>query len=106
MDVKRDKLSIVAELLEMASSGVSKSRLYDASISSAMLCRYVKFMVNARLMETVSLEDKVAIRTSDKGKEFLQLYYDIMMLLKNDGDIGRIVYSRDGKSSIAHWSFR
>jgi predicted transcriptional regulator len=105
VDVKRDKLSIVAELLERAISGVPRSRLYDASISSAMLCRYLRFMINAKLMETVSLEDKVAIRTSDKGKEFLQLYYEITMLLKNDGDIGRVTYNRDGKSSITHWSF-
>jgi predicted transcriptional regulator len=106
VDIKRDKLSIVAELLEMANSGVRKSRLYDASMSSAMLGRYLKFMVNAKLMDIVSLEDQFSVRTSDKGKEFLQLYYEITVLLKNGGDRGHVTYNRSGKSSLAHWSLR
>lgn len=91
VNVKRDRLAIVAEVLEMAGTGVQKNRLLSAGgMSSDMLNRYLSLMTNAALLEEVSLGNKVGFRTSPKGAEFLHFYYEITSLIRTDND-NRIV---------------
>lgn len=83
---ERDSIAIVAEVLRMANTEKVKKTniLYEVGMSHKMLGRYLKFMIDTKLLEEMSLGDRVRYRTSDKGKHFLRLYHEMMALLTSD----------------------
>jgi len=80
---ERDSMDIVAEVLRLASSERVKktSILYEVGMSHKMLGKYLRFMIDAKLLEEVPFGDRVRYRTSEKGRQFLQLYHEMMALL-------------------------
>src|SRR5512136_1574964 len=56
---RRDKLRIIAEILEIAKNGTLKTQImYKANLSFAQLNEYLKFMLKIRLMEKVDNRGK------------------------------------------------
>ena len=85
MTTRRDDVTIVAEILERASTELAKSRVcYEAKLSSKMVNKYLGLMMEAQLMEAVPLGSKASFQISDKGKRFLQFYHEIEALLETD----------------------
>ncbi|HXX87221.1 MAG TPA: winged helix-turn-helix domain-containing protein [Candidatus Acidoferrum sp.] len=83
----RDKVAIVAEILEMASGGVQKTSLmYKVGLSSLMLGRYMRLMMNAKLVDVGFLNDKVVLRATERGKEFLLHCQEIIDLLETENN--------------------
>ena len=79
----RDRVAVVAEILEMTREGVQKtSVMYKVGMSSVMLNRYIWLMMNARLVETTLLNSKVVLRATERGKEFLHHCREIIELLE------------------------
>jgi len=84
---RRDKLYIIAEILEIARDGVLKTQImYRANLSFTQLNDYLSFMLKNALLEKVLLNDKEVYRATDKGMIFLQSYREITELLKTEGD--------------------
>jgi predicted transcriptional regulator len=90
MDVRlrksgRDRIAIVAEILEMAREGVLKTNImYRAGLNSIMLSKYLGLMMSAKLLEKVLLNGRVVFKATKRGMEFLHYCYEIARLLETD----------------------
>ncbi len=84
---RRDKLYIIAEILEIAKEGTLKTQImYRANLSFTQLNDYLRFMLKINLLEKIVQNDKDVYRATEKGQDFLQRYHEITELLKTEGD--------------------
>jgi predicted transcriptional regulator len=82
---RRDKLSIIAEILGIAKEGTLKTQImYRANLSFTQLNDYLRFMLKVDLLEKVLQNDKEIYKATAKGMDFLQRYHEITELLKSD----------------------
>jgi len=82
---RRDKLFIIAEILEIAREGTLKTQImYRANLSFTQLNDYLRFMLKIDLLRKVLQNDKEMYKTTAKGIDFLQRYHEITELLKSD----------------------
>src|SRR3990170_1877197 len=80
---RRDKLAIIAEILEIAKDGTLKTQImYKANLSFAQLNEYLRFMLKINLIEKVSNRGKDVYIATGKGLDFLQRHYELTELLK------------------------
>ena len=80
---RRDKLSIIAEILEIAKSETLKTQImYKANLSFAQLNDYLKFMLKANLLKKFRANGKNVYMASEKGIDFLQRHSELTELLK------------------------
>ncbi len=80
---RRDKLCIIAEILEIAKEGTLKTQImYKANLSFAQLNDYIKFMLKIKLMEKVESQGKEIYIATQKGLDFLQRQCELTELLK------------------------
>ncbi|MEM4703453.1 MAG: winged helix-turn-helix domain-containing protein [Candidatus Bathyarchaeia archaeon] len=84
---RRDKLFIIAEILEIAKEGTLKTQvMYRANLSFAQLNDYLDFMLKIGLLEKTETNGKEVYRATEKGLNFLQRYHEINQLLRtNEG---------------------
>jgi predicted transcriptional regulator len=84
---ERDRIAIVAEILEMARGGVLKSNImWRAGLSYEMLNEYLGLMMDAMLLDTMLMKNKVVFRPTDRGMKFLYHCHEIMELLETEDD--------------------
>lgn len=84
---RRDRLYIIAEILETAKDGVLKTQImYGANLSFTQLNDYLGFMLKSELLEKVLLNNREVYRATEKGTNFLQRYREITELLKTEGE--------------------
>ncbi len=84
---RRDKLYIIAEILEIAKDGTLKTQImYRANLSFTQLNDYLGFMLRINLMNKTVENDREIYKSTEKGQDFLQRYHEISELLKNEGD--------------------
>jgi predicted transcriptional regulator len=84
---RRDKLCIIAEILEIAREGTLKTQImYKANLSFAQLNEYLKFMLRIKLITKVRQAGKDIYIATDKGLDFLQRQCELTELLKGDKD--------------------
>lgn len=84
---RRDKLQIMAEMLEIAQEGALKTQImYRANLSFTQLNNYLEFMLEIDLLEKVKHNNKDIYESTEKGLDFLQRYRQIAELLKNEND--------------------
>jgi len=84
---RRDKLYIIAEILEIARDGTLKTQImYRANLSFAQLNGYLNFMLKTNLLDKIAVNEKEVYKASEKGINFLIRYREINELLKNGGD--------------------
>lgn len=82
---RRDKLRIIAEILEIAEDGTLKTQImYKANLSFAQLNEYLKFMLKINLIEKVANRGKDIYVATSKGIEFLRRQSEITELLTLD----------------------
>jgi len=82
---RRDKLGIIAEILEIAKDGALKTQImYKANLSFAQLNDYVKFMLKTGLINKFRANGKDVYETTKKGLEFVQRHFELMELLKEN----------------------
>jgi predicted transcriptional regulator len=82
---RRDRLYIVAEILEIAREGSLKTQvMYRANLSFTQLNDYLRFMLRINLLERVLENDREIYRATSKGVDFLQRYREINELLKSE----------------------
>ena len=82
---RRDKLCIIAEVLEIAKEGTLKTQImYKANLSFAQLNEYLKFMLKIKLIEKLTNKGKEVYVATEKGLDFLQRQCELTELLKTD----------------------
>jgi predicted transcriptional regulator len=84
---RRDKLYIVAEILEIVRDGVLKTQImYRANLSFTQLNEYIRFMMKNELLEKVLISEKEVYKATEKGMSFLQRYREITELLREENN--------------------
>jgi len=84
---RRDRLYIMAEVLEIAKNGCLKTQImYRANLSFAQLNDYLGFLLDIGLLKETSENEKSVFRTTPKGARFLRNYYKIRDLLRKKGE--------------------
>jgi predicted transcriptional regulator len=79
---RRDKLSIIAEILQIAEEGTLKTQImYKANLSFAQLNDYLKFLINANLLNRINDYGKDVYVLTEKGKDFLQRHSELVELI-------------------------
>ena len=82
---RRDKLSIIAEILEIAKEGTLKTQImYRANLSFAQLNDYLKFMLKANLLNKLHINGKYVYAATEKGIDFLQRHLELTELLEDE----------------------
>jgi predicted transcriptional regulator len=82
---RRDKLYIMAEILEISREGSLKTQImYRANLSFTQLNDYLRFMLKISLLEKVLMNDRDIYRATVKGLDFLQRYNEITELIKSE----------------------
>ena len=80
---RRDKLSIIAEILEIAKDGTLKTQImYKANLSFAQLNDYLKFMMKTSLLKKFRAHGKDVYASTEKGINYLQRHSELTELLK------------------------
>jgi predicted transcriptional regulator len=90
----RDKLYIIAEILEIAeeANGVLKTQImYRANLSFTQLTDYLSFLLKNELLMKVVSDNKEVYKATSKGIEFLQRYREITELLKTQQENTELV---------------
>ncbi len=79
---RRDRLYIIAEILDIANDGSLKTQImYKANLSFAQLSEYLSFLVRMNLLEVNKEEKRRVYRTTAKGEKYLHSYAEISSLL-------------------------
>ena len=82
---RRDRLYIIAEILEVAGEGTLKTQImYKANLSFAQLNEYLSFLLKTDLLKVFASEEKTIYKTTRKGIRYLQNYKEIRELLKKE----------------------
>jgi predicted transcriptional regulator len=79
---RRDKLGIIAEILEISKEGTLKTQImYRANLSFAQLNDYLKFMLKTSLLRKFRANGKDVYSATEKGVDFLQRHFELTELL-------------------------
>ena len=82
---RRDKFSIIAEILEIAKEGTLKTQImYKANLSFAQLNDYLKFMLKTSLLNKFRANEKDVYAATEKGVDFLQRQFELAEMLKEN----------------------
>ncbi len=82
---RRDRLHIMAEILEVAIDGALKTQMmYRANLSFAQLNEYLKLLTDLKLLDIPENNVRKIYKTTSKGMRYLQSYRDINELLKKE----------------------
>lgn len=82
---RRDKLAIVAEILEIAKEGTLKTQImYKANLSFSQLNDYLTFLLNNNLLALSNLGGKEIYVSTKIGSDFLQRHSELTKLLKEN----------------------
>ncbi len=72
--IKRDKLDILLEILNIAQSSIKKTHiLYKANINFYQLTRYLDLLMHLGMLEAVKTPYN-AYRITEKGRQLLKLF--------------------------------
>lgn len=84
---RRDRLYIIAEILEIAKEGSLKTQImYGANLSFTQLNNYLKFTLKINLLKKIKRNEREVYKTTEKGMDFLQRYREITQLLKTENN--------------------
>ena len=82
---RRDRLYIIAEILEIATEGTLKTQImYGANLSFTQLNDYLRFTLNISLLKKTRRNGRDVYKTTEKGMAFLERYREITQLLKTE----------------------
>lgn len=80
---RRDRLSIMAEILDVAREGALKTQImYRANLSFVQVNEYISLLLGLKLLNVSETPERTVYKTTDKGLKYLQGYREIKQLLK------------------------
>ena len=81
-------MSIIADILNIAKSESLKTQImYKANLSFAQLKEYLSFLLEVKLIMSITQSDRKAYRVTPRGMRFLQNHAKIEELLKIDREL-------------------
>jgi predicted transcriptional regulator len=81
----RDKLRIIAEILEIAEDGTLKTQImYRANLSFTQLNEYLDFLLEIGLLSKTTIHEKGVYKATSQGLDFLTRYNEITTLLQSE----------------------
>ena len=87
----RNRLEIIADILEIAKEGQLKTRiLYDWNLNFSQLNEYLVFMIKMGFLEVNKDNEKRIYRTTNRGLKYLESYEEISSLLTKEHDKPKI----------------
>jgi len=98
----RDRLSIIAEILNGAREGSLRTQItYNAGLSSAQLRELLPVLLDSNLLEVNEIAKNVIYKTTNKGLRYLQCHTEMQELLKKtrtrlnikEGDTAVVTYT-------------
>lgn len=85
---RRSRLDIIAEILDAAIDGAVKTRImYRVSVNFVQFNDYVKFLLEAKLINTTKRKKRIIYKTTGKGKLLLHIFKEAEKMLS--GAIGK-----------------
>jgi predicted transcriptional regulator len=82
---RRDKLVIMAEIMDISRNGALKTQImYKANLSFSQLKEYLTLLTSAKLLAKTAHNGKEVYKSTPKGKDFLIKQEAIMDLLCGD----------------------
>ncbi|UCE97006.1 MAG: DUF4364 domain-containing protein [Candidatus Bathyarchaeota archaeon] len=76
---RRDRLFIIAEILDIAKDGALKTQImYKANLSYAQLTTYLKLLLETHMLEIIENKGKKIYKTTKKGVEYMQSYQEVI----------------------------
>ena len=82
---RRDKLYIIAEIMDISQAGALKTQImYKANLSFAQLGEYLKLLQRINLLERIEDNGKEMYKATEKGLDFLQRQCELTELLKTE----------------------
>ncbi|MFB3889841.1 MAG: winged helix-turn-helix domain-containing protein [Candidatus Bathyarchaeia archaeon] len=85
---RRDKLYIIAEIMEIAKDGTLKTQImYKANLSFTQLNQYLKLLTKIHLLEKSEKCGKEVYTATEKGLDFLARHREIMDLLSENSSV-------------------
>ena len=79
---RRDRLFIIAEILEIAQEGALKTQImYRGNLSFTQLNEYLNFLTERRLLKIIEEDGKKLYTTTRRGIKYLKNYREIKSLL-------------------------
>lgn len=103
LERRRDRLSIIAEILEVTLEGALKTQvMYRANLSFAQLNNYLSLVLDLNLLELEKNNQKTVYKTTGKGMRFLENYKQIQEMLKkaNETNNSNGNGSKNGNHSV------
>jgi len=82
---RRDKLVIIAEIIDVARNGTSKTHImFKANLSFSQLNQYLSVLIETNLLEKQMVEGREIYRPTIKGLQFVEKQCEIINLLNSD----------------------
>jgi predicted transcriptional regulator len=82
---RRDKIIIMAEIINLAKRGISKTHImFKANLSFSQLNLYIDFLSNANLLEKITINGKTVYRATPKGLDFYYSEQQVIALLQKE----------------------
>jgi len=82
---RRDRLYIIAEILDVAKEGCLKTQImYRANLSFAQLNEYLSLLIKLKLLNVETENEKTVYKITPKGVKYLQNYEEITSLLRKE----------------------
>jgi len=82
---RRDKLVIMAEIVNIARKGTSKTRImYKANLSFCQINEFLSLLSQTGLLERSAADGKVIYKATQKGLNFMERQQQIMDMLNED----------------------
>ena len=82
---RRDKLVIMAEILDIARNGALKTQImFRANLSFSQLTQYIKLLTAIKLLSKTVQNGRELYKATSKGEDFLRRHEEIMCLLHSE----------------------
>ena len=93
---RRDKLIIIAEIIDIASKGTSKTHImFKANLSFSQLNQYLELLTQTGLLERSSHSGKEIYKATQRGIEFMEKQCQIVSFLNVEAHQNNIKTSFD-----------
>ncbi len=84
---RRDRLYIIAEILDIAKDGALKTQImYKANLSFSQLNTYIKLLLETQLLEISRKNRRMIYKTTKKGAEYMQSYKEVIETLSGNSN--------------------
>jgi len=85
---RRDRLYIIAQILELAKEPITKpDMMYGARMSFSQTLEYLAFLLEIGCLEQIAMNGETAYRATKKGLAYLENYTKLMAFLKKEADV-------------------